>query len=207
MKAAIYNRISRETQGDPAKAMEDLRAAAAQRGYKVAMEVAEQGSGARNDRPGLQRILEAARAGKIAAVLVQRLDRFGRSTLDLLANIESLSKAGVRFTCTEQDIDVGGKGDAMSKFMLTVMSGVAQFERDMGRERIVEGQRRAKKKGKHIGRSFADNAPHADVVEKLRVKGMSWPSVANVLGCSISQARRAVGLHEKSRQAAPREAA
>src|SRR6266568_1328720 len=128
--AAIYNRVSTVAQ-DAESAMDDLRRAAEQRGYTVALEVAETGSGARNDRPGLQRVLEAARKGQIGAVLVTRLDRFGRSSLDLLTNIRTLTDAGVRFSTTEQAIDIAPGGDPMGQLVLTVLAGVAQFEREV----------------------------------------------------------------------------
>lgn len=192
MKAAIYNRVSTTTQGDPAKAMDDLRAAAAQRGYTVTLEVAEQGSGARNDRPGLQRVLEAARKGKVEAVLVQRLDRFGRSAVDLVTNIDAIVAAGARFVAVEQGIDVGGKGDAVSRLILVVMSGVAEFERAIIRDRVVEGQRRARKKGKHLGRRPDEGAPNPDEVRRRREQRESWAQIGEALGCTPSSARRAV---------------
>jgi DNA invertase Pin-like site-specific DNA recombinase len=69
------------------------------------VEVDETGSGGVNDRPGLGRVMEAARRGEIEAVLVVRLDRFGRSALDLLGN-RSLQDAGVRFVAVAQGIEL-----------------------------------------------------------------------------------------------------
>lgn len=191
MKAAIYNRVSTSAQGDPVKAMVDLAAAARQRGYTVALEVAETGSGARNDRPGLQRILEAARRGKVEAVLVARLDRFGRSSLDLLGNIRTLTDAGVRFICTEQAIDVQPQGDPMARLILTVLAGVAEFERAIIRDRVVEGQRRARARGVVTGRSPDAGAPEPGRVQELRARGLSWADVSANLGCTVASARRA----------------
>lgn len=191
--AVIYNRVSTSSQGDPAKAMAELRQAATQRGYAVELAVAETGSGARNDRPGLQRVLEAARRGKVGAVLVTRLDRFGRSSLDLLGNIRSLTDAGCRFVCTEQAIDVRPGGDPMGQLILTVLAGVAEFERAIIRDRVREGQRRAKAKGVHLGRPVGENAPHRAAVWALRERGASWAKVAAELGCTVASARRAAG--------------
>lgn len=190
--AAIYNRVSTAGQ-DADGAMADLLRAARNRGYSVprSLQVAETGSGARNDRPGLQRVLEAARKGLVSVVLVTRLDRFGRSSLDLLANIRSLTDAGVRFLCTEQAIDIKPQGDPMGQLVLTVLAGVAEFERAIIRDRVVEGQRRARARGKHIGRPFADSAPEPAAVAALRKVGKSWAQVAAALECSPGQARRA----------------
>lgn len=191
IRAAIYNRVSTSSQGDPAKAIAELRQAANQRGFEIALEQAETGSGARNDRPGLQRVLEAARRGKIDVVLVTRLDRFGRSSLDLLANIRSLTDAGCRFVCTEQAIDVRPEGDPMGQLILTVLAGVAEFERAIIRDRVREGQRRARKKGIHLGRPVAEGAPDPAVIRGLRQDGLSWAQVGVRCGVTSSAARRA----------------
>ena len=124
--AAIYNRVSTNGQ-DPETAMDDLHDAAVQRGFDVALAIAETGSGSRNDRPGLQRVLDAARRGKVSAVLVSRLDLFGRSNLDLLHNIRALTAAGVEFISIEQGLHVKPNGGAMSQLLLTVLSGVVEF--------------------------------------------------------------------------------
>lgn len=192
-RVALYNRVSTSSQGDPAKAMAELHAAASQRAWTVTLEVAEQGSGARNDRPGLQKVLAAARRGKIDAVLVTRLDRFGRSSLDLLSNIRALTDAGCRFTCTEQAIDIRPDGDPIGQLVLTILAGVAEFERAIIRDRVLEGQRRARRRGAHLGRPFAADAPPRPVVESLRALGKSWTQVAAELGCTVASARRALG--------------
>ncbi len=188
-RAAIYNRVSAIGQGAADKPMADLSQIALQRGYVVALEVAETGSGARNDRPGLQRILEAARRGKIDAVIVTRLDRFGRSAPDLLANIRTLRDAGVTFLAVEQGLVFAPASDAVSQLLLTVLSGVAEFEREIIRERVVAGQRRAKARGIHIGRPFVPG-PDVEAVRELRAAGKSWAEVGEELGCHPSLARR-----------------
>jgi len=185
---AVYNRVSTTGQ-NPHTAMADLRAAAKHRGYSVGLAVAETGSGARNDRPGLQRVLDAARRGKVSAVLVSRLDRFGRSAADLATNIRALTAGGVEFVAVEQGLHVRTNGDATSQLLLTVLSGVAEFERDIIRARVVEGQRRARAAGRHIGRPQAEG-PDAAAVRKLRARGRSWAEVATRLGCTTSMARR-----------------
>lgn len=197
MKAALYTRVSTAGQGDPAKAMDDLRDAARQRRAEVVLEVAETGSGARADRPGLAKIMAAARKGKVDLVLVPRLDRFGRSTVDLLENIQALTNAGVRFACTEQAIDVSPQRDPMGQFMLTILAAVAEFERALIRDRVLEGQRRAAKKGKHLGRPWgsvakgvSNEVDPADVI-RMRADGQSWNVIADELGCTRSAARRA----------------
>lgn len=185
---AVYNRVSTAGQGDPKKALAELCEAAKQRGFDVALAEAETGSGARNDRPGLQRVRDAARRGQIQAVIVTRLDRFGRSAIDLLTNIRDLTDCGVQFIASEQGLHVR-PADAMSQLLLTVLGGVAEFEREIIRDRVVEGQRRAKAAGKHVGRPSAPGPDRAAVL-KLSNAGRSWSEIAAELGCTVAMARR-----------------
>jgi DNA invertase Pin-like site-specific DNA recombinase len=154
------------------------------------LDIEETGSGARNDRPGLQRLMEAARRGRLDAVLVWKLDRFGRSALDVLANIRDLDAAGVRFIATTQGIDIRPGGDAMSRLILGVLASVAEFERDLIRERTRLGMAKARDAGKRIGRPVVERPGHADVA-RLRAQGKSWREVSDVLGCSVWAARAA----------------
>ncbi len=125
---ATYHRVSTVDQ-NPALARDELHAAATRLGGEVVMAIEEKGSGARNDRPGLQRLLDAARRGNVDAVVCWKLDRFGRSVLDVLANVRALEAAGVRFIVTTQGLDVRPGGDAMSRLILSVLASVAEFER------------------------------------------------------------------------------
>jgi DNA invertase Pin-like site-specific DNA recombinase len=189
-RAALYHRTSTLDQ-DPTLARGELRGAAERLQLDVVLDVEETGSGARNDRPGLQRIMEAARRGKLDAVLVWKLDRFGRSALDVLANIRSLEDAGVRFVCTSQGIDVtpNGAGDATSRLIVTVLAAVAEFERDLIRERTALGLEKARAAGVRLGRRPKD-APPVFRIRELREAGYSWAMVGAALGIHPSHARR-----------------
>lgn len=187
---AIYHRCSTLDQ-DPELARHELRTAALARGLKVVMEIEETGSGARNDRPGLQRVLAAARKGSIGAVVVWKLDRWGRSALDVLTNIEELERSGVRFIATSQGLDIRPDGDPMSKLILTVLAGVASFELSLIRERTKLGLAKARAAGKQIGRPRKGNVPDPAEVARLRGQGKSWSVIGRKIGCTPSAARRA----------------
>lgn len=187
-----YHRVSTSDQNETL-ARDELERAAAARGFDIALAVEETGSGARNDRPGLAQVLDAARRGKVSAVLVYKLDRFGRSALDLLANIEALNKAGVRFIAVTQGMDIGAGGDPMSKLMLTMLAGVAEFERDLIRERTRLGLKAARERGVKLGSRYRPG-PSVEEARTVKAKGLSWPEVAAALGCSVKVAReRAAG--------------
>lgn len=185
---ALYHRVSTRDQ-DPKLARHELRQAAATRGLRVALDVEERGSGALNNRPGLRRVMDAARRGEVQAVLVWKLDRFGRSSLDVLSNIRHLTDSGVRFVAVTQGLDVKPEGDAMSQLILTVLSGVAEFERSLISERTALAARAARLAGRSWGRRPGPGPEPAEVTA-LRRKGTSWSEVAARLGCTVAMARR-----------------
>lgn len=189
MKTAIYHRVSTLDQ-DPTLAREELRAAAAARGLEVVMQIEETGSGARNSRPGWQKVLDAARKNRISCVVVWKLDRAGRSALDLLSNVEELGRCGVRFVCSSQGIDIRPDGDAMSRLLLTMLSAVSEFERSLVKERTRLAVQQARKRGKRLGRPPTKIIPGYQDVAVLRHAGKSWSQIAKLLGCSITTAGR-----------------
>ncbi len=186
--AALYHRVSTVDQ-DPNLAGRELHVAARRLGYRVSLDVRETGRGASAARPGLARVMRAARAGEIDAVLVWKLDRFGRSALDLLGHLGELERARVRFVCTTQGLDLDPKRtDATSRLLLHVLAAIAEWERELISERTRLGMAAAKRAGTRLGRPPAPRPPPAQVA-KLRAKGMSWPDVAKHLKCSIWAAR------------------
>ncbi len=168
---------------------------------RVTLDVEETGSGANNDRPGFTRVMDAIRRGRIDALLVWKLDRFGRSALDLLTHLRELDSIGVRFVAVTQGIDIRPGGDATSRLLLTMLSAVAEFERDLIVERTKLGMEKARRAGKHVGRPRVPRPPQRQVKE-LRTSGYTWAEVAEQLECSEWAARQAVkrgGLKRRSR--------
>jgi putative DNA-invertase from lambdoid prophage Rac len=151
VKVAIYHRVSTLDQS-PEAARAELRRAAEVRDWQVAMLEEETGSGAKADRPGLLRVMEAVKRGKVGAVLVWKVDRFGRSLLDLLRNLEAINAAGARFVAVTQGLDIGQGGDPASRLLFTMLAAVSEFERELVRERTVLGMKRARDLGARFGR-------------------------------------------------------
>ena len=108
----------------------------------------EMASGAKTDRTRLRRLLDQLDAGDV--VLVTRLDRLARSTRDLLNTLATITekKAGFR-SLGDSWADTT---TAHGRLMLTVLGGLAEFERDLIRARTGEGQARAKARGVRLGR-------------------------------------------------------
>lgn len=204
-RAALYHRVSTLDQ-NPTLARADLRAAAKRLGYRVVLDVEETGSGAQNDRPGLQRVLRAARRGEFDALLVFKLDRAGRSALDLLANIQQLVDLhGVRFMVTSQGLDLEPGGDAISRLLMTVLAAVAEFERDLIRDRTRLGLAAARRRGVRLGRRPLSGPAPAAVLQR-RAAGRSWTQVAAEPGCSVGKARRVVAAASPRRNGSSRRA-
>jgi putative DNA-invertase from lambdoid prophage Rac len=189
---ALYHRVSTVDQRTD-NARHQLRAAARRRGLRVVLDVEETGSGARNDRPGLQRVLAAADRGELGAVLVWSVDRFARSTLDLLGNVERLQLAGCSFVAISQGLELrAGAGDAASRLLLQLLAACAEFERQLARERTRVALDARRRRGEPIGRPRGASAPTFAQVRELREvqQVASWRAIALLLGCSVMQARR-----------------
>lgn len=190
--AALYHRVSTIDQ-DPALAREELLAVARARRWAVAFSVEETGSGARTNRPGLERILSAARRREIDVVAVWKLDRFGRSFINLVSNIEELQRLGVRFVCITQRIEVGAPGEhPASELFIKIGAAFAEFERTQIAERTRLAIASRRRRGLPLGRPVSPDAPTRAHVASLRAAGTSWAAVAKKLRCTVAAARRAM---------------
>jgi DNA invertase Pin-like site-specific DNA recombinase len=168
----------------------ELREYAARRGWTIVGEYVDTGwSGAKASSPELDRLMRDAAMHRFDAVLVWKLDRFGRSVRNCLDGIESLRSLGVRFVAVSQSIDTD-ESNPTSRLMLHVLAAVAEFEREMIRERVCAGVRNAKVKGKRLGRPKAvfDRAKAI----QLQAAGMSVRDIAAVLEVGRGTIQRAL---------------
>ena len=151
LRAALYARVSTVGHGqDAGLQLDELRQVAAQRGWVVAGEFVDLGvSGIVDSRPELDRMMAAARAGKLDLIAVFRFDRYARDTRHLLVSLDELRCLGVDFISLREQVDTS---TPMGKAMFTIIAAVAQLERDIIRERVIAGVRRAQAAGKHCGR-------------------------------------------------------
>ena len=188
-RAAVYHRVSTLDQ-NPTLLRSELRAAVKRLGYRIVLDVEETGSGAQNDRPGFQRILRAARRGQLDALLVFKLDRAGRSPSTCSRTLRELVDVhGVRFIVTSQGLDLKPSGDAISRLLMTVLAAVAEFERDLIRDRTRVGLAAARRRGVRLGRRPLPGPPPVAVLER-RAAGQSWSRIATEFRCSVAKARR-----------------
>jgi DNA invertase Pin-like site-specific DNA recombinase len=151
MRAALYARVSTDDQHCELQ-LESLRAYCKSRGWDIAEEFVDEGwSGSKLARPRLLKLKQAARERQFDCVLVWKLDRWGRSTVDAIQGIDELRSAGVRWIAVTQNLDTD-ESNPMSRFMLQIMAAFAELERELIRERVKAGMGVAKRKGQHCGR-------------------------------------------------------
>jgi DNA invertase Pin-like site-specific DNA recombinase len=125
-----------------------LREYAARRGWTIAVQVREVGSGVAT-REAREKLLEAARRRQIDVVLVWRLDRWGRSVTDLLATLQELEHLGVGFVSPTEALDLTTPAGRAMAGLLAIF---AEFEREILRERTRAGLAQARLNGKRLGR-------------------------------------------------------
>lgn len=150
MNILLYARVSTDEQTLDPQWIE-LREYAARQRWTVTGEFSEVLSGAKAARPGLDAMLARCSAGGVGAVLVVKLDRLGRSVLNVVQLVEKLDAMKVGVVCVSQGIDTR-EGSSCGRMILGVMAAFAQFERDLIRERTRAGLRAARAAGKVLGR-------------------------------------------------------
>ncbi len=130
--------------------LRDLRELANSRGFEIVGEYCDEGiSGSQDSRPGLNRLLADAEAGKFSLVLVWKLDRLGRSLVHLVKLMEDFRRLGIELMSFSEGLDFT---TTTGKLLYQIICAFAEFERDCIRERVRAGMRNAKAKGKRIGR-------------------------------------------------------
>jgi DNA invertase Pin-like site-specific DNA recombinase len=166
-----YARVS--TEGQTLAAQEaTLHEAGAAKVFK------EKISGAANHRAQLHRLLKAIDAGDV--MLVTRLDRLARSTRDLLNILDKIAKAGATFKSLSDTW--ADTTTAHGRLMLTVLGGLAEFERELIRVRTGEGRVRAKARGVHMGRPFKLNRHQQREAIARREAGEALTDIARTFG-------------------------
>lgn len=177
-RAAIYCRVSTADQSCE-RQERDLVAFADRAGYELLGVFRETGSGAKLDRAERKRVMALAQDRRIDVVLVTELTRWGRSTIDLVQTLQALQAWGVSLIAqTGLTFDLA---TPHGKMIAGVMASLAEFERDLIRERIKSGLEAARARGKRLGRQVGQR-PKSDrlapKVLELIAAGRSYREVA-----------------------------
>ncbi len=184
-RAGLSARVSTNDQQTIPLQIRALREYAGRRGWTIASQVKEVGSGA-SQRQQREKLLEAARRREIDVVLVWRLDRWGRSVTDLLATLQELEHLGVGFVSLTEALDLTTPAGRAMAGLLAVF---AEFEREILRERVRAGLAHARQNGQRLGRPLTA-ALHADKIRKLYHTGTSKAEIARRLQIGRTSVRR-----------------
>lgn len=180
MRTAIYTRVSTSDQSMD-RQIRELRAYATARSWEIVREVQEVASGASRRRPMREEVLQLARSRSVDAILVLALDRWGRSVQDLVLTMAELEALGVAFVVPGH-IDMT---TPMGRMLAHFLGAVAEFERELIRERVRSGLANARAKGKRLGRPEAVPVLVNEGLALLE-QGETYREAARKSGVSVS---------------------
>jgi DNA invertase Pin-like site-specific DNA recombinase len=184
-RVGLYARVSTQDQKTIPLQTRAMREYATRRGWRIALQVKEIGSGA-SRRERREALLEAARRREIDVVLVWRLDRWGRSVTDLLATLQELEHLGVGFVLLTEALDLTTPAGRAMAGLLAVFT---EFEREILQERVRAGLAHARQNGQRLGRPVTA-AFDTDQVRKLYRAGASKAEIARRLHIWRTSVRR-----------------
>jgi DNA invertase Pin-like site-specific DNA recombinase len=151
-----------------------LKAAGASKIYSDTM------SGTRDDRPGLAALMDQLRAGD--TVVVWKLDRLGRNMLHILETVKALTEMGVTLVSTSDGID---SSTAAGRMMIGVLGSLAEYERELIRERTALKRAASRTNGTKFGRPRkVDDADHIATAKRMKADGHTGKDIAKYLGVS-----------------------
>jgi len=164
--------------------LRELRDYCQRRGWEIAGEYVDVGiTGAREQRPELERLLAECNKRRVDAVVVYRYDRFARSLQQLVNALEEFRALGIEFVSLHEGVDTSTPN---GRLVFGIFASIAEFERELICERVRSGLATARAHGKRIGRprKVVDGAK----IARLRASGASWRTISRRLGVSVGTA-------------------
>jgi len=189
MRAGLYARVSTHDQQTLGLQSEAMSAYIKNRGWLIAKSVEDVGSGAK-EQPGRESLLMAARRREIDAIVVWRLDRWGRSVADLMSTLRELLDLGLGFISLAEALDLSTPSGRAMAGMLAIF---AEFEREILRERVRAGIAQARKEGRPHGRPRTASLKTEEVL-RLKAEQVSHSEIARRLGIGRTSVRRIVAI-------------
>ena len=176
-KVAIYARVSTASQTTENQLL-DLRQTAQHMGYTIVAEFVDNGiSGAKGrcDRPALDQMLKQATQRRFDMILCWDISRLGRSLQNLVEILTELQSLKIDLFFQQQGLDTSTSSGRM---MFSVFGALAEYERELIRERVIAGQQRAKAQGIKLGRPSKMNDGLRTAIKLLREKGVGIKQIA-----------------------------
>lgn len=174
-----YARVSTQDQNLD-RQLDNLRAAGCERIFNEKM------TGTKSDRPELKTMLLTLRSGDV--LVIDSFSRLSRSTKDLLDLVDKLTEMGVHLVSLKENLDTT---TATGKMMLTMLSALSQFERDLIAERTIDGLKAARSRGRCGGRpTVGSEKDKKQALAMYHANAMSNKEIADRLGISPSTLAR-----------------
>lgn len=169
MNVATYTRVStNKREQKPEVQVQELRRYCKARRFKVTHEIMDRATGSTDERPGLKRLLKLVRAREVDAVIVVKLDRLFRSLKHLVNTLSEFEALGVKFIATRDQVDLTTPAGRM---FVQILGSLAEFERELIRERVILGLDHARANGKVLGR------PRVNDYERVRTLRKASPRI------------------------------
>ena len=187
MRVAIYARVSTLHGQDPEMQLRELREYCQGRGWEMVGEYVDAGiSGSKEHRPQLDALLAACQKRRVDGVVVYRYDRFARSLRQLVNALEEFRSLGIEFISLHEGVDTSTPN---GRLIFGIFASIAEFERELIRDRVKSGIVAARSKGKRLGRPRV--IVDAARIVTLRESGASWRTITRQTGLSAGTAKRA----------------
>jgi DNA invertase Pin-like site-specific DNA recombinase len=198
-RAAIYARVSTHNGQNPEMQLDEVREYCRRRGWKVLGEYVDEGiSGSKEHRPALDRLLSDCRKRLVDAVVVYRYDRFARSLRQLVNALDEFRALGIDFVSLHESVDTSTPN---GRLVFGIFASIAEFERELIRDRVRSGLALARSRGRRLGRPRV--VVDTSRVASLRAQGRSWAAISAELGIGKGTAQRAcAGLPKNLRRTA-----
>ena len=181
-RVALYARVSTDKQTCENQ-LNELRSIAERMQYIIVDEFIDEGiSGATSSRPALDALMKSATQRRFDMVICWSIDRLGRSLQNLIEILNELQSLKVDLFFMQQGLDTSTSAGRM---MFSIFGALAEFERNLIRERVIAGQNRAKAKGVKMGRPSKMNDGLKSAIQLLRQKGMGIKQIAKECGVGI----------------------
>jgi len=186
-RAAIYARVSTHNGQNPEMQLDEVREYCRRRGWKIEGEYVDEGiSGSKEHRPALDRLLSDCRKRLVDAVVVYRYDRFARSLRQLVNALDEFRALGIDFVSLHEGVDTSTPN---GRLVFGIFASIAEFERELIRDRVRSGLALARRRGRQLGRPRI--VVDASRVASLRAQGRSWAAISAELGIGKGTAQRA----------------
>ena len=185
-RCGIYARVSTNEQSCEPQ-LNELREFGHRRDWTTQEYVDTGWSGAKDRRPQLDRLMADCRKRRLDVVLVYRFDRFARSVRQLVLALDEFRSLKIDFISLHEGCDTSTPN---GRLVFNIFASIAEFERELIKDRVRSGLAAARKRGQRLGRPNA--AVDVAQIRALRAQGTPWRVLAQQLGLAVNTVRKAV---------------